>query len=79
MINEIVKKYNLDYFETDEELRGFVQRYFDVQYSGKFNMLTEASSVLECMHMPTDKDAQNAYFGFVFNYEDILKDLGLCK
>lgn len=37
-MNEIVKKYNLEYFDTDENLKGFAQRYLDVQYYGKYNM-----------------------------------------
>lgn len=78
-MDEIVKKYNLGYFETDENLKGFAQRYLDVQYSGKYNMFMQAAKVLKEVGMPDDDTALKTYFTFISNYSNIIQDLGLRK
>lgn len=78
-MNEIAKKYNLGYFETDEKLKDFAKKYLVVQHSGMYNMFLETREVLKAIDMPVNIETLKMYYDFVFSYEDILKDLGLRK
>lgn len=78
-MNDIIKKYNLGYFETDEKLKDFAKKYLVVQHSGMYNMFLEAREVLKTINMSVSNETLKMYYDFVFRYEDILKDLGLAE